>query len=935
MTDYKQTLNLPQTDFPMKASLAQREPEILQYWVSIDLYAQLRSKGQGKPTFMMHDGPPYANGHIHIGHAVNKVLKDIIVKSKTLSGFDTPFVPGWDCHGLPIELNVEKKHGKPGHKMTATAFRAACREYAASQIDLQRADFIRLGVVADWAHPYFTMDYHYEANIIRSLAKIIRNNHVKKGYTPVHWCLDCASALAEAEVEYADKSSPAIDVRFVAVNAAELAKRFAVSYKNEVISIPIWTTTPWTLPANQAVAVNALLRYVLVNTPTEQLVVAEDLLVPVMQRYGITDYQVLASLNGEQLAGVMLKHPFYEREVPIILGDHVTVDAGTGAVHTAPAHGQDDYWVGVKNGLATDNPVGNDGCFTQDTLLFAGMHVNKANQPIIEMLQANGMLLHHATLKHSYPHCWRHKSPIIFRATPQWFISMDQQGLRQSALAAIERVSWVPGWGKSRIYSMIENRPDWCISRQRTWGVPLSIFVHKETGDMHPDTLALMEKVAQKVELAGIEAWFALDEKELLGEDVLHYQKSSDVLDVWFDSGVTPECVLKTRPELTYPADVIIEGSDQHRGWFHSLLLTSIAMNGCEPYKTVLTHGFTVDAQGRKMSKSIGNTLAPEEVIKKLGADVLRLWVASTDYRTEITSSEEILTRTSETYRRIRNTTRFLLANLTGFEPEQHLLAPEKMVMLDRFIVNKARLLQEEIKEAYRTYQFHLIVQKLHHFCVVDLGGFYLDVIKDRQYTMAKDSQGRRSAQTALYHIVHALVRWIAPLISFTAEEVWQYIPGKRADSVFLTEWYTDLAGLPEEGLMNSAYWEQIRLTREAVNKEIEVQRKAGVLGSPLEAEVVLYCEPSLKQQLDALGEELRFLLLTSYVRVEPIASRSADAVATDLPELFVHVRATSHAKCERCWHRRADVNAQAAYPHLCGRCVENITTEGEVRYFA
>ena len=935
--NYKATLNLPETGFPMKANLAQREPEILKKWQTLDLYAKLRAAGQGKKTFILHDGPPYANGHIHIGHALNKTLKDIVVKSKILSGFDSPYVPGWDCHGLPIELNVEKKIGKPGQKVTAAEFRQACREYALSFVDVQREDFKRLGVIGDWDHPYLTMNHHYEANIIRALAKILANGHMEKGYKPVNWCLDCASALAEAEVEYADKTSPSIDVRFYVSDAKEFAARFDTLQKGSGnISIPIWTTTPWTLPANQAVALNPLLQYVLVElNEQEQVLIAEDLLASVLARYSIENHRILGRVIGEKLAGLQLKHPLFDRTVPVIMGDHVTVESGTGAVHTAPAHGVDDFLMGKKYNLPLENPVGDDGCYTNATPLFAGLHVSKANEKVLEVLTANGVLLHQEKLNHSYPHCWRHKTPLIFRATPQWFISMDQNGLRQKALAAIERVQWIPAWGQSRIISMIADRPDWCISRQRAWGVPIALFMHKETGELHPQTQELMEKVAQLVEKQGIEAWYTLDASELLGSEANQYQKSNDVLDVWFDSGVSHECVLKQRAELTYPTDIVLEGSDQHRGWFQTSLLTAIAINDEESYRQVLTHGFTVDGNGRKMSKSLGNVIAPDEIIKTLGADILRLWVASVDYRGEIPASKEIFTRTSEMYRRIRNTARFFLANLNGFDPIKNLVSPGELLALDRWAVDKAYRMQQEIQEAYDSYQFHNVVQKLHQFCVADMGGFYLDIIKDRQYTMAADSVGRRSAQTALYHIVNAFVRWMAPIMTFTAEEIWQYIPGVDLDSVFLTTWYPELFRRDYTGVMGEDYWDKVRSVREAVNKEIEVQRNAGKIGSALEAEVILYCGSTIKPVLDELENELRFVLITSGARVLPDSNAPLDAVITEVPGLSLQVMPTQNMKCERCWHRTADVDASAEYPGICGRCVENVSGSGEERNYA
>ncbi len=937
MSDYKKTLNLPQTDFPMKANLAQREPEILKKWEALNLYQKLREKGQGQETFVLHDGPPYANGHIHMGTALNKVLKDIVVKAKTFSGYNAPFVPGCNCHGLPIELNVEKKIGKAGHKVTASEFRHACRDYAASQIDIQREEFKRLGVQAEWDKPYLTMDFSFEANIIRGLAKIIKNGHLEKGYKPVHWCLDCGSALAEAEVEYADKTSPAIDVRFHVINKEDFLARLKVeNVKLELMSIPIWTTTPWTLPANQAVSLNGELDYALVEMEDREcLLIAEALVDTVMQRVGAKNFRVLSKTKGATLEGVLLQHPFYEKVVPVILGEHVTVESGTGAVHTAPAHGQEDYIIGKRYNLAVENPVGDDGCYTANTLLFAGEHVTKVNDKIIEVLRTHNALLHFEKITHSFPHCWRHKTPLIFRSTPQWFISMDQAGLRAMAMTAIDRVEWVPEWGKSRIASMIGNRPDWCISRQRTWGVPIPLFIHKDTGEIHPNSIALMEEVAKKVEQQGVDAWFDLDAQELLGNETADYKKINDILDVWFDSGMTQECVLKQRPALRFPADLYLEGSDQHRGWFQSSLLASLAINNEEPYKTVLTHGYVVDGQGRKMSKSLGNVMAPEKIIQSLGADVLRLWVASVDYRTEINVSQEILTRTSETYRRLRNTARFFLSNLDGFDPKQHLVNPNEMLALDRWAVDRTRLMQEEILQAYSSYQFHVIYQKIHHFCAVEMGSFYLDIIKDRQYTLQANSSARRSAQTAMFHISEALVRWLAPILSFTAEEIWQFLPGDRNESVFLNTWYTDLAKLEKNEIMNQKFWGTLRQVRDAVNKELEKQRNAGLIGSPLEADVQLYCQPHLKDELDALENELRFVLITSNAEVFLQDTEVEDLVETDVPGLWIKVIPLSFAKCERCWHRREDVGSHEAHPSLCDRCIDNIEGSGETRKYA
>ncbi len=668
MSDYKDTLNLPMTDFPMKASLAQREPLRLKQWQEMGLYEKIRQECAGRPKFILHDGPPYANGELHVGHAVNKILKDIIVKSRTLEGYDAPYVPGWDCHGLPIELNVEKKVGKPGIKISPTEFRQKCREYARRQIDGQRTDFIRMGVVGDWSNPYLTMDFKFEADIVRALSRIVDNGHLHKGFKPVHWCMDCASALAEAEVEYQDKRSPAIDVAFAAVNPAAFNAACGAAYDGD-IAVPIWTTTPWTLPANMAVCLHPQLDYVLIEGRGRALLVAEQLAQSCVTRFGLDALKVLGRCKGAALENLLLQHCFLERQVPVILGEHVTTEAGTGAVHTAPAHGQDDFVVGQKYHLEVYNPVDGNGVYLPDTQHFAGQHVLKANAAIVALLQERGVLLHHEEYVHSYPHCWRHKTPIIFRATPQWFVSMQQQGLLDKSLAAVAGVQWLPEWGRARIDGMLANRPDWCISRQRTWGVPIALFIHRETGELHPQTSQLMEQVAQRMERSGVDAWFDLDAAELLGEDASHYEKVTDTLDVWFDSGVTHACVLRQRAELQFPADIYLEGSDQHRGWFQSSLLTAIAIDGVAPYRTVLTHGFTVDSDGRKMSKSIGNIVAPKAVMNDLGADILRLWVAATDYRGELTVSDEIFKRTADSYRRIRNTARFLLSNLNGFDP--------------------------------------------------------------------------------------------------------------------------------------------------------------------------------------------------------------------------------------------------------------------------
>ena len=942
MTDYKATLNLPDTDFPMRGNLANREPEMLKQWQESGLYQKIRQASDGRPTFVLHDGPPYANGDIHIGHAVNKILKDIIVKSHTIDGYDARYIPGWDCHGLPIELMVEKKVGKAGNKVDAKTFREKCREYAARQVDGQRKDFIRLGVLGDWNKPYLTMDYQFEADIVRSLGKIINKGHLHQGSKPVHWCIDCGSALAEAEVEYQDKESPAIDVMFSAVNNNDFESAFRCDEGQGNIAAVIWTTTPWTLPANQAVALHPEFDYELIQVETQngpaRLILESSLANSALNRYGFENTKQLASCKGQALEHLLVKHPLYDKQVPIILGDHVTTETGTGAVHTAPGHGQDDFVVGNRYGLEVYNPVGGNGIFLADTKLFAGKHVNKVNPDIIEVLEQNHVLLKHEKMQHSYPCCWRHKTPIIFRATPQWFISMDQAGLRGLASKAIKETTWLPGWGQARIEGMVNTRPDWCISRQRTWGVPITLFVHKETGELHPETQDLIEQVAKKIEKQGIEAWFSMPANELLGNEADLYDKTTDTLDVWFDSGVTHACVLGQRDKLPFPADLYLEGSDQHRGWFQSSLLTSTAINGVAPYKKVLTHGFTVDANGKKMSKSLGNVIAPQKIAGTLGADILRLWVASSDYSNEMTVSDEILKRSADSYRRIRNTTRFLLANLNGFDPASDKLKNKELLSLDRWVLAKTLELQNEVIAAYKEFNFHLIHHKLLHFCTIDLGGFYLDIIKDRQYTTQSNSIARRSAQTALYHISEAMCRWIAPILSFTAEELWKAIPGEHSDSVLLENWYPDLTMLETDEEMNMDFWQNILEIRSSVSKELETLRNDKIIGSSLDAEVTLYVDTELQNALETLKEELRFVLITSKASVENINDADKTCIETTIDSgqtIKIKTSASTDTKCVRCWHHREDVGSNAEHPELCGRCVENVAGDGELRLFA
>lgn len=943
MTDYKATLNLPETAFPMKAGLPQREPETLQRWDSIGLYQKLRQIGEGRPTFILHDGPPYANGEIHIGHALNKILKDIIVRSKTLSGYDAPYVPGWDCHGLPIEHKVETTHGK---NLPADKVRELCRTYAAEQIELQKADFIRLGVLGDWDNPYKTMNFANEAGEIRALAEMVKGGFVFKGLKPVNWCFDCGSALAEAEVEYKDKQSDAIDVAFPVEDADKLAAAFGLASLPKPAAIVIWTTTPWTIPANQALNVHPEFEYALVDTGARLLVLATELVESCLARYGL-EGQVIATAKGEALEHIRFRHPFYERFSPVYLAEYVELGAGTGVVHSAPAYGEDDFRSCKNYGMSNDDilsPVQSNGVYVADLPFFGGQFIWKANPAIVAKLEEVGALLKHEAIKHSYMHCWRHKTPLIYRATAQWFVGMDKQPnqggtLRELALTAIEQTQFTPAWGQARLHSMIAGRPDWCISRQRNWGVPIPFFLHKATGELHPRTVELMEEVAKRVEQQGIEAWFKLEPAELLGDEAGDYEKILDTLDVWFDSGTTHWHVLRgSHPQghASGPrADLYLEGSDQHRGWFHSSLLTGSAIDGHAPYKGLLTHGFTVDERGHKMSKSLGNTVAPQKINNTLGADILRLWVAATDYSGEMAVSDQILQRSADAYRRIRNTARFMLANLNGFDPARDLLPPEQMLDLDRWALDAAARLQDEILEAYGEYRFWNVYSKLHNFCVQELGGFYLDIIKDRQYTTRADSVARRSCQTALFHITEALVRWIAPILAFTAEEIWQYLPGERNESVMLNTWYEGLARLPEGFALDAAYWTRVMAVKGAVNKELEALRSAKAIGGNLQAEVTLFGDDALQADLARLGNELRFVLITSTAEVRPAGEAPEQAVAAEVPGLKLRILKSEHAKCGRCWHHRADVGTHAAHPELCGRCVENIEGAGEVRHHA
>ncbi|WNK20599.1 isoleucine--tRNA ligase [Halomonas piscis] len=942
--DYKHTLNLPETDFPMRGMLPKREPGRVSQWQDLGIYQRLRQARAGKPLFVLHDGPPYANGSIHIGHAVNKILKDIVVKSKNLAGFDAPYVPGWDCHGLPIEHKVETTHGK--HLEPAHA-RELCREYASAQIETQLTDFVRLGVVGDWDNPYRSMDYANEAGEIRALGAMVEAGYVFKGLKPVNWCFDCGSALAEAEVEYADKQSDAIDVAFPVEDDAGLAAAFGLSELGKPAAVAIWTTTPWTIPANQALNVHPDFTYALVDVGERLLMVAEELVESCLERFGL-EGKAIATARGASLERIRFRHPLYARSSPLYLADYVECEEGsTGIVHSSPAYGVDDFNTCRDYGMDFDdmlNPVQGNGVYADDLEFFGGEMIWKANPHIVDKLREKGALLAHIPITHSYMHCWRHKTPVIYRATAQWFVGMDLAGrdgktLRERALEGVDATRFTPSWGQARLHAMIANRPDWCISRQRNWGVPLPLFLHRQTGELHPRTVALIEEAAKRVEQGGIDAWFNLEPAELLGVEADDYEKVTDTLDVWFDSGTTHRHVMRgSHPhghETGPRADLYLEGSDQHRGWFHSSLLTGCAIDGQPPYRELLTHGFTVDAKGRKMSKSTGNVVAPQQVMDKLGADILRLWVASTDYSGEMAVSDEILKRTADVYRRIRNTSRFLLANLTGFEPAADAVPFADMLALDRWVVDRAAQLQARIETAYEEYRFLDVYQQVHNFCAGELGGFYLDVIKDRQYTTQADSLARRSAQTALYRVVEALCRWVAPILSFTAEEIHEHIPGERGDSVLLEEYYAGLSTLDADSEMGRAFWAELLDVKNAVNKCLEDARNAKIIKGSLAAEVTLYVDDALHATLARLGDELRFVMLTSEVHLRPLA-KAEQAEATDMDGLKVAVSASPHAKCERCWHHRPDVGSHPGHTDLCGRCIANLPEgEGEIRRYA
>ncbi len=945
--DYKNTLNLPDTPFPMRGDLPRREPAWVAQWQEKKVYQAIRDASRGRPTFLLHDGPPYANGDIHIGHAVNKILKDIIVKSRNMAGFDAAYVPGWDCHGMPIEIQIEKKFGK---HLPVAEVQAKARAYALEQIERQKKDFERLGVLGDWNRPYLTMNFSNEANEIRALGRILQKGYVFRGLKPVNWCFDCGSALAEAEVEYADRKDPAVHIAFPFADRPALAKAFGLP-EVDAGAIVIWTTTPWTIPSNQALNIHPEFKYALVRVSPapaagSMLILAADRVETCLKDWGL-EGEIIAQCVGLALDQITFNHPLadidegYRRVAPIYLGDYVTLDTGTGVVHSAPAYGVEDFQSCKANGMQDANiinPVMGDGKFVPSLPIFGGLNIWAANPKIVEALRAAGTLLKQEPHSHSYMHCWRHKTPIIYRATSQWFAGMDVQPidgtstLRLSALAAIDATAFYPAWGRARLHAMIANRPDWTLSRQRQWGVPMAFFIHKETGALHPNTPALLEEVAKRVEQHGIEAWQAIEPADLLGDDAKDYEKNRDTLDVWFDSGTTHATVLGgpdnqhhgSHGELTWPADMYLEGSDQHRGWFHSSLLTGCMLSGRAPYKSLLTHGFVVDGQGRKMSKSVGNVIAPQKVSDSLGAEILRLWVASTDYSGELTISDEILKRVVESYRRIRNTLRFLLANLADFDASTDIVAVADMLEIDRYALSMTAHMQAEVLSHFEKYDFHPAMSRLQHFCSEDLGSFYLDVLKDRLYTSAPRSLARRSAQTALLHITQTLLKLMAPVLSFTAEEAWGILLSSTLKSssdvgrlTIFTECFHVMPAVSDTKDLEQR-WTRLREIRSLVMRKLEDLRSAGSIGSSLQGEVDLTASGHDLALLESVADQLPFIFIVSRVGVQ-----------AGTGELDISIAPSTHQKCERCWHWRDDIGQDPVHPHICGRCVNSLNEAG------
>ncbi|QCI15840.1 isoleucine--tRNA ligase [Buchnera aphidicola] len=939
MNDYKKSLNLPKTKFSMKGNLSKKEPLILKDWYENNLYKLIRKTKSEKKIFFLHDGPPYANGNIHIGHAVNKILKDIIIKSKNLSGFDAPYIPSWDCHGLPIEQKIEEKLKINDKKISTIEFQTKCRQYAKEQVEKQKKDFIRLGVIGDWKNSHLTMNFKNEANIIRTLSKIIKKKYLYKDFKPVYWCLKCSSSLSEAEIEYSSKTSDSIIVGFkcLDVNLIEKLFNYKILNKKEVY-LPIWTTTPWTLPSSQAISIHPEFKYELIETPKYNLIIAEKLVKNILYILKIKKWTSINYIKGKYLEYTKFLHPFLKNvNLPVILGKHVTLESGTGAVHTAPDHGLDDYIVCKQYNIKINNLVNSQGNYENYVHpQLNGLNVLKSNSIIIKLLIKNNVLFHHDSLLHSYPHCWRHKSPIIFRATPQWFINIDREQLRDKLLKEIKKVSWIPEWGELRIKEMIKKRPDWCISRQRQWGVPMSIFINKKTGNIHPKTFFLMEKIAKKVEIEGIQAWWNIDLKEILDQEYALYNKSLDILDVWFESGNTHTSIeYKNKKYTKNSADMYLEGSDQHRGWFMSSLIISTLITKKAPYSKVLTHGFVVDAQGQKMSKSIGNTISPNNIINTLGADVLRLWVASSNYSSDICISNEILKNSSDIYRRIRNTARFILANINDFNPKENIISKNNMIFLDKWAIGQTKIVQEEIIESYKNYNFHAVVQRIMYFCSIEMGSFYLDIIKDRQYTLKKNSKERRSCQTAMYYIINALVRWIAPILSFTAHEIWKYLPNNKYQYVFMEEWFDKLFNLNQDDLLNNQFWNEIIKIKNEINKFIEEEITKKNITNSLECCITLYVSLSLFKKLKILEKEIKFIFLTSDVKIKiyDIAPKNTKK-SKKIPNLKVSLNKIEGKKCLRCWHYFIPDNNHVHDDNICNRCILNTIGNGEKRIF-
>ncbi len=948
--DYKKTLNLPKTKFPMKANLNQREPQMLKRWAKMDLYGMLKKKKADEPSFILHDGPPYANGHLHLGHTVNKVLKDIIVKSRIMTGHNAPFVPGWDCHGLPIEHNVEKKLGSKKEVMPRLSIRKACRKYAEKFVKIQRQEFERLGVLGDWDNPYLTMNFGYEASIAREFCRIFLDGHVVKSTKPVYWCPTCVTALAEAEVEYAPHRSLSITVKFpcAADCRAWLEERTGLSLDDNAFML-IWTTTPWTLPANRAVAVHADFEYAAVKISSEALeraginarsgagceiwVMAAKRVMPLLASLGLeqSDVEIKAEFMGSELENMEVRHPFSDRKVPVINASYVTLDSGTGCVHIAPGHGAEDYDSSRKYGLEVYSPVDDHGCFTEEVDRFSGMDIFKANPEVVGLLREKGRLVHQEELEHSYPHCWRCKRPVIYRATAQWFISMDGKGLRQEALKNIMDVKWIPSWGRERIYGMVEARPDWCISRQRAWGVPITVFVCSKCRTPFMDS-ETADRIVEIFEREGADSWFARSPKDFLPEGAAcpscgagDFEREEDILDVWFDSGVSHAAVLEQREDLSWPADMYLEGSDQHRGWFQSSLLTSVATRHAAPYRQVLTHGFVVDAHGKKMSKSVGNVIPPDKVIKRFGAEILRLWVSAEDYRDDIKISDEILQRLTEAYRKIRNTIRYLLGNLYDFDPERDRVPAEEMEPVDRWALFKAGQVMEQVQDAYRDYRFHRVFHRLYQFCTVDLSSLYLDILKDRLYCEVPAGRLRRSAQTAMHEICRNLIMNMAPVLSFTAEEAWIHLAGKEDDSIFFRQF-----PLPPQALFSAEeveYWDRIWRVRGEVTKALELARREKRIGLALDARVLLKLPGDIGLAPDAdLKETLKLVSIVSQLEiVDDFGDRQAEGgniwQSEELPGLSCLVVPAAGGKCQRCWTWSEEIGQDQMFPDVCPRC--------------